>query len=517
MGLYANILPYANAILMVIKEIAKAIAKLFGIDTRDYNSGLSSTEEIYDGISTGAGNAAKATKELKRQLLKFDEVNNITTPKSSGSGSGAGGVSGGIDKRLLDAIKGYDNLMEQVQMKATRIRNAIMEWLGFTEETNEETGETYFKFKKLTAGTVLGALGVGGIIYKGLTTVVKLFTKLTGLKFLTITSVFGKQGILATGITKILGFVNPITLMIAGIGAGLVVLYNKSDEFRKKVDDFFAILKRDFKPFIEGFLDTAGKLLNGVKEIASNLYNNVLKPLGELFLSVLEPVASAILDILKELWVDVIEPLSPVLKWIADTAIAKITKATNVLIGVIKEVISFVKGLWDNAFKPVIKFISDGINTVINTVGKVIEKIKDALRWLGILDDKQKSVGGGGKGAFGGGGSGGSRALGGVFNGTSWKNLPQYANGGMPSHGTAFIAGENGAEIVGNINRRTEVLNRSQIASAIYSAVASAMSQFNGGTSQIDVHVHTDEGTVVDRINQKTKQTGRCPIDMPAY
>ena len=110
-----------------------------------------------------------------------------------------------------------------------------------------------------------------------------------------------------------------------------------------------------------------------------------------------------------------------------------------------------------------------------------------------------------------------TKANGGVFNGTTWSNIPQFANGGMPSHGTLFAAGENGAEIVGNINRRTEVLNRSQIASAIYSAVASAMSQYGGGTTQVELIAHTDEGVVIDRINQKTKQTGRCPIDMPAY
>jgi len=176
MGMFSEILPYANAFLMVIKEIAKAIADLFGIRAGDYNSGLASTEEIYDGIATGAGNAAKATKELKRQLLKFDEVNNITTPKSSGSGSGSGLGAGGIDKRLLEAISGYDNLMDKVKMKATEIRDRIMEWLGFTKHIDEETGKVYFKLKDgLTniklIGTVLGVItstkiikGIGNLV-----------------------------------------------------------------------------------------------------------------------------------------------------------------------------------------------------------------------------------------------------------------------------------------------------------------------------------------------------------------
>ena len=68
---------------------------------------------------------------------------------------------------------------------------------------------------------------------------------------------------------------------------------------------------------------------------------------------------------------------------------------------------------------------------------------------------------------------------------------------------------------------KTEVLNQSQIASTIYSATLSAMtqvmSQYGNGTSEIDLHLHTDEGVVVDRINQKTRQTGVCPIELPTY
>lgn len=180
MGLYSNILPYVNAILMVIKEVAKAIADMFGIDVGDYNSGIASTEEIYDGISQSAGNAAKSAKELKRQLLKFDEVNNLTTPSNTGSGSGSGGINGGIDKRLLDALKGYDNLMDKVKMKATEIRDRIMEWLGFTKEVNLLTGETSFKFDHITGGTVLGALAVGGTIYKGVKAIYEMVSKIFG-------------------------------------------------------------------------------------------------------------------------------------------------------------------------------------------------------------------------------------------------------------------------------------------------------------------------------------------------
>ena len=104
---------------------------------------------------------------------------------------------------------------------------------------------------------------------------------------------------------------------------------------------------------------------------------------------------------------------------------------------------------------------------------------------------------------------------GGVFSKGSWRNIAKYADGGIPSHGSMFVAGEHGAEIVGHINGRTEVLNQSQIASAIYSAVVSAMSQYEKKSTEIEVYVHTDEGTVIDRIEQKTKQTGVFPFTIP--
>ena len=69
----------------------------------------------------------------------------------------------------------------------------------------------------------------------------------------------------------------------------------------------------------------------------------------------------------------------------------------------------------------------------------------------------------------------GSGAKGGVW-GARGKiaDIPQYASGGRV-HGSIFLAGEAGAELVGHVGGRTEVLNRSQLAATMYSAVRSAM------------------------------------------
>ena len=147
-GAYAKMLPYVNAILMVVKEVANAIADMFGIKISDYNSGIASSEDLsdsYDDVADSVGGATQAVKELKRETLSFDQIHNINENKDNGSGGGSS-VSGGIDQRLLDAIKGYDNGMDKVRMKATQIRDKIMEWLGFTKEIDEKTGKVSWKF-----------------------------------------------------------------------------------------------------------------------------------------------------------------------------------------------------------------------------------------------------------------------------------------------------------------------------------------------------------------------------------
>ena len=69
------------------------------------------------------------------------------------------------------------------------------------------------------------------------------------------------------------------------------------------------------------------------------------------------------------------------------------------------------------------------------------------------------------------------KALGGIISGTTSFKLPQYA-GGTLNAGSVFVAGENGPEVMGHINGRTEILNRSQIASIMNNSFVSAMAQF---------------------------------------
>lgn len=70
-------------------------------------------------------------------------------------------------------------------------------------------------------------------------------------------------------------------------------------------------------------------------------------------------------------------------------------------------------------------------------------------------------------------------ALGGVLTSGGWKSIPQYASGSLNT-GSLFFAGEKSGnpELVGHVNGRTEVLNKSQLASVMYASVGQAMRNF---------------------------------------
>lgn len=67
-------------------------------------------------------------------------------------------------------------------------------------------------------------------------------------------------------------------------------------------------------------------------------------------------------------------------------------------------------------------------------------------------------------------------ASGGVITRSGWNHLDKAANGGTRPHGTMFVAGEAGPEIVGHIGGRTEILNKSQLASTMFASVSAALS-----------------------------------------
>lgn len=145
------VLPYLNAILMVLTEIISTFAVFIGF-SEDMFGGFASGDvaaDIWD-MDDALSSAGTSAKKLKQGLRGFDKLNVISTPTSGGSGGGgAGGL--GIDPDILNAFnkeaEKYEKRLQSIKMKATEIRDKIMEVLGFTKEINPLTGEINWKYK----------------------------------------------------------------------------------------------------------------------------------------------------------------------------------------------------------------------------------------------------------------------------------------------------------------------------------------------------------------------------------
>lgn len=118
------------------------------------------------------------------------------------------------------------------------------------------------------------------------------------------------------------------------------------------------------------------------------------------------------------------------------------------------------------------------------------------------------------------------KAEGGAFYGGKWHDIAQYATGGVPNHGSLFMAGEAGAEIVGHVGGRTEVLNQSQIASTIAAATQMSNASQNSILVQLlnvaqqiyegqgDVRAYIPAGEVVSGLQRNNRRDGRALVPM---
>ena len=172
----ASILPYVNAILMVITEILNAVATFFGYSEGDYDYFAGVADSVLE-MEEGLEGANQSAKKLKQGLRGFDKLNVITTPTSAGAGGGTGG--GNIDPDIMNAFNSaYDDYLaklEKTEMRATKIRDAIMEWLGFIKVINPLTGEISWQYKGLEE--TIKSLWSS---FKKLPTTAKLFVALLG-------------------------------------------------------------------------------------------------------------------------------------------------------------------------------------------------------------------------------------------------------------------------------------------------------------------------------------------------
>ena len=116
------ILPYAIAVVKVIRGIAESIANLFGFELPEVDySGLEGVAGGADDVSDAIDNATKSAKTFKRFMLGFDELNVMPSNEDSGSDGTSGYGGSGFDFELPT----YNFLEDAVTTNVNKIVEAI--------------------------------------------------------------------------------------------------------------------------------------------------------------------------------------------------------------------------------------------------------------------------------------------------------------------------------------------------------------------------------------------------------
>lgn len=202
------ILPYAIAVVQVIREIANALANLAGFKLTEVDySGVNSAAVGAGSLADNLDDAAGAAKKLKQYTAGFDELNVFAPNTGSGSVAGAGGA-GGFDFDLPT----YDFLGDAAQTRIGEIKKMI-------EDTLAEITTIVSGFM-LAVGAILVVTGVNIPLGVGLMAAGAVGLAATvGLNWTAMSSELASTLALITGVVG--GFLLALGAIMAFSGANL--------------------------------------------------------------------------------------------------------------------------------------------------------------------------------------------------------------------------------------------------------------------------------------------------------
>jgi hypothetical protein len=177
-----TILPVLNGILMVVNELLGMLLGFFGIEVP-----FASIVDYSSKFKNNMNGANEATKAAQKSLRGFDKLNVIKTPTTSGTGTDYGKV----DPKALEALDEYNDKLKEAHNKAVKIRDTIMEWLGFGKV------EGKWKFLGVTFGTIAASAAVVGGVVLAVLKVIKGIQSIKGI----IDKLFGLGGVKDKGST----------------------------------------------------------------------------------------------------------------------------------------------------------------------------------------------------------------------------------------------------------------------------------------------------------------------------
>lgn len=270
-----KLIPVGIAVLQIIRDVANAIAELFGFQLTEIDySGLDNATSSVGGLTDELGNASSAAKELKKYLAGFDELN-VMPSDSSGSGSGAGASGGGgFDFELPE----YNFLGEKLNKNVSELKEKLAPILKIVLAIG--AGFAAWKIGKgvitavaaLKSGfAVFAASGVGQAIFS------KLAAVLAGVALQFNVAGGGVEGFLAVlgSAGKVAG---PFVVILTVIIATIKTLIERWDDIKVAFSNSLDKLKVSERlQTVNDKLDLLGKKLGWVDGFWKGLKSTIEK------------------------------------------------------------------------------------------------------------------------------------------------------------------------------------------------------------------------------------------------
>ena len=353
----SKLIPYVQIAVQWLTALANTIANFFGFELPkiDYSGiaggggALDDVENSANGASDAVGGTADKVKELKKQLMGFDELNIINKPDdSSDSGSGGSGGAGGggsigdIELPQYDFLKGLENqtneMMERLAKKmAEMFKPVTNSWNKYGKGVLDSIEYQWTEIGKLvdSIGVSFGTVWQNGT---GEETMDHIFSIITNIN-ITVGNL-AKQ--FRTAWDE------------AGNGTQIVQnLWDSFNVFLGLIDDISRDLVKlsdtlDFKPAVKSvvnFTDAFKDLSTTISKLLYGGYKNVLEPLAKWSIekavpSLVDSLSKAVKGLSK-----VLDALRPTINIIEKVATALLKMAGNTVLKAIDLLASAVDGI----------------------------------------------------------------------------------------------------------------------------------------------------------------------------
>ncbi len=353
----SKLIPYVQIAVQWLTALANTIANFFGFELPkiDYSGiaggggALDDVEDSANGASDAVGGTADKVKELKKQLMGFDELNIINKPDdSSDSGSGGSGGAGGggsigdIELPQYDFLKGLENqtneMMERLAKKmAEMFKPVTNSWNKYGKGVLDSIEYQWTEIGKLvdSIGVSFGTVWQNGT---GEETMDHIFSIITNINI--------TVGNLAKQFRTAWDEAGNGTQIVQNLWDSFNVFLGLIDDISRDLVKLSDIL--DFKPAVKSvvnFTDAFKDLSTTISKLLYGGYKNVLEPLAKWSIekavpSLVDSLSKAVKGLSK-----VLDALRPTINIIEKVATALLKMAGNTVLKAIDLLASAVDGI----------------------------------------------------------------------------------------------------------------------------------------------------------------------------